>query len=375
MAARGLKVLKGHWVGAISLVLINALGLLTLSSADSYSGDSFLRPQLVWTLVGYLVALAAAFIDIRIVERYAYFFYGIIMFLLAITPLVGTTINNSRRWIIIGNQQMQPSEFMKLAVVLALAKLLQRTKGPEPFTLRTLIRPGLIIGVPFLFVLGQPDLGTGLIIAFIGTSMLLLEGIRARTLAFLVAGALVVVPLAWHFDWMHGYQKDRVRLWLSSEELDPRNPEHKRILDKNLQTEQALWAIGSGQLAGKGIRGGAQSRLKHLPEMQNDFIIAIFGEEHGFVGCIALAVLYWIVVVWALGVARRAKERFYSMVAVGFAAIIFWHFFVNVGMVTGVLPVVGVPLPLMSYGGSAALTNLTAFGLLLNVATTKVRIN
>lgn len=374
MKTRGLASFRGHWVGILAIVLLTSIGIINLASADFYSSDAYHRTQLVWTLVASLVGLAAFLIDIRVVERNAYLLYGLILVLLVLTAAIGHRVNNSTRWIIIAGQQMQPSEFMKAALIIALARMIHRNSSGEPLSLRGLMRPAGLVGIPALLVVTQPDLGTTLVLIFISFSMLAFHGIRIRTLLLLLGLAGLVVPIAWEFDFIRGYQKDRVRLWLGAEELDPKNPVHKKILDKNLQTEQALWAIGSGQFVGKGLRGGARSRLKYLPEMHNDFIIATFAEEHGFIGCVALSGLYWVLVVWALGVARRARERFHSMIAVGFAAMVFWHFFVNVGMVTGMLPVVGLPLPLLSYGGSSALTILASFGLLLNVATSRVKL-
>lgn len=368
---RGIRV---NFLGVVSVIALTAVGLVNLASVDYYSGDSFHRAQLVWMLLGYVVAIIVFFIDLRVFYNLAYVGYGVLMGLLVATRLFGLEVNNSTRWLVVGGMQLQPSEFMKMALILALARLVHQTKGSEPYTLRTLGKPFALTVPPALLVLIQPDLGTSLIILFIAASVLLLEGIRLRTILFLGGIAMLVVPISWEYDLIHRYQKDRVTLWLNADNLDPSDPEEKRILDKNLQSEQALWAIGSGRVLGKGIRGGGKSRLRYLPEMQNDFVIATFAEEHGFVGCFVLSGLYFALLVWVTRVARGAKERFGSLVAVGVGAMVFWQYFVNIGMVTGLLPVVGLTLPLLSYGGSSILTTFVGFGLLLNISVSKVKL-
>lgn len=368
---RGIRV---NFIGVVAVIALTAVGLVNLASVDYYSGDSFHRAQLVWMLLGYVVAIIVFFVDIRVFYNLAYVGYGVLLALLIATRLFGLEVNNSTRWLVIGGMQLQPSEFMKMGLILALARLVHQTKGNEPYTLKTLAKPFVLTAPPAALVLIQPDLGTSLIILFVAVSVLLVEGVRLRTVLFIGGVALLVVPISWEYDLIHRYQKDRVTLWLNAENLDPSNPEEKRILDKNLQSEQALWAIGSGRMLGKGLRGGGKSRLRYLPEMHNDFVIATFAEEHGFAGCFALSALYFAVLIWALRVAKDAKERFGSLVAAGVAAMIFWQYFVNIGMVTGLLPVVGLTLPLLSYGGSSILTTFVGIGLLLNISVSKVKL-
>ena len=269
---------------------------------------------------------------------------------------------------------IQPSEFMKIGMILALAKFVQRTKGAEAYTMANLAKPFLLILFPFSLIIIQPDLGTALILLFIATSIVFFEGVRLRTFVMLIGIVGLTVPVAWQFELIEGYQKDRIVLWLMEEELDPTVEEEKRILDKNLQSEQAKWAIGRGRVTGTGLMEGVRSRLKYLPEIHNDFILAIYAEEQGFVGCIFLLFLYFSVIVWGLSVASNAREKFGALIAAGVAGMVFWQVIVNVGMVTGMLPVVGSQLPVLSYGGSSLLTTFMGFGLLLNVSVSRVKI-
>ena len=369
-----LRAIRANWAWLLLLVALTAIGLVNLSSSDYYSGDQYHKTQLIWILLGTIVAFLIAAVDLRVLERLAYVVYFGIMGLLVATKVFGREVNNSQRWIELGTMVIQPSEFMKIGMILALARWIQRNKKPGKFTLRELVMPTIMIGVPSVLVLLQPDLGTTLMIVIVATAMLLFQGIRVRSLLTVAGVVLLAVPLAWQFDVIHEYQKDRVRLWLNEDQFKL-DPEGKKVLDKKLQPEQALWAVGSGQFAGKGLKGGARSRLKYLPEMHNDFIIATFAEEQGFVGCTALTILYFAFAVWMFRVARGARERFGAMMASGVATMIFSGAFVNIGMVIGLLPVVGVTLPLMSYGGSSVLTTFMGIGMVLNVSVSRGKIS
>jgi rod shape determining protein RodA len=208
---------------------------------------------------------------------------------------------------------------------------------------------------------------------FIVVSMILYEGVKLRSIALLIGLALLVYPLAWKFDLIREYQKDRVRLWLDPDQFKW-DSEAKKLLDKTLQPEQALWAIGAGGFLGKGSFQGSKTRLKYLPEMQTDFILATYAEEHGFLGCALLTILYMLLSLWGAHVARTARDRFGVLVAVGVTAYIFWQAFINIGMVTGMLPVVGVTLPFLSYGGSSLLSVMTGVGLMMNIGLNRGRV-
>lgn len=355
------------WLAALAVLVLLAMGLLNLRNADQYSQDQYHYSQVVWVLVGAVMAIIVARVDIVIFERTAWIVYGAAVVGLAAVLAFAPEINNSKRWITVFGVNGQPSELAKLGVIVALARYFGRSKQTERHTLRTLWKPFLILGLPAFLILEEPDLGTTLSVMFVGVTVILFAGVRAKSLLLLAAWIAVAIPLAWHTNVILPYQKDRVALWLNPDQFKW-DKKSREKLEKNMQPEQALWAIGSGRLYGKGSGGGARSRLKYLPEMQTDFILATFAEERGFVGCFTLVAVYYLLVIWALGVARDARDRFSALLAVGVGSLIAWQSFMNIGMVTGVLPVVGITLPLMSYGGSSLLSTMFGVGLLFNVA-------
>jgi rod shape determining protein RodA len=355
------------WIALAGFVLLAGIGLVNLRNADLYSQDQYHYSQIIWILIGGVGAVIAAKIDFIIFERLAWVVYGGSLVLLLAVLLVGREVNNSTRWIELFGITMQPSEPAKLGVILALASYFQRSKRTERYTLRSLWKPFLIIAVPAALIIVEPDLGTTLSVVFVGASVILFAGVRTKSLLLLAGWIGLAVPIAWQTDIILPYQKDRVALWLNPDQFKW-DENRKERLDKNMQPEQALWAIGSGRLVGKGGGQGSRSRLKVLPEMQTDFVLATFAEERGFVGCFFLVALYYALVVWGLGVARDARDRFSALVATGVSFLLFWQTFMNVGMVTGVLPVVGITLPFMSYGGSSMLTSAFGIGMLFNVA-------
>ncbi len=371
------------WIAVLAIVMLAGISLLTQSNSDYYSGDDFYDKQVIWLLMGGIVFVVATLVDLSLLLRGAYVFWGVVVLALLAVALFGTSVNNSQRWLRFGGLSLQPSEMAKLAVVMALARWFHDRRdrvpgGPlpheGPYLLRQLWVPALLVAVPFLLVLKQPDLGTSLLIAFVAVSIVLWEGVAKKSFAILAVGGLLLVPVAWKYGGIHEYQKDRVRLWLNPDWFKFDADTGVVATARNLQSEQAVWAIGSGEFWGQGSRMGAQSRLKHLPEMHTDMIVATFAEEHGFIGCTALLVLFWIVVLWGLRTAHDARDRFCTLLAVGVSAIVGWQVFINIGMVAGLLPIVGLPLPLLSYGGNAAIMILAGLGLVLNVAFTRGRL-
>lgn len=358
------RVQPAVWTAVLSLLAIVLIGLMNLRNAAAYASDTFHQTQVLWVVIGLLVAMAVSVIDLRFFERLApVFYWGAVIFLLLVL-FFGRESHHARRWFDLGAIAFQPSEFAKPALVLFLARYFHGERNPERYTLRMLLWPIGYLGIPAVLILLEPDLGTTLVLIAVGFSIMFFEGVRLRSFLKLLGIIALVVPLAWQFDVIKPYQKDRVKVWLDMATSGP--DEKTRKLDKGMQPEQALWAVGSGRVTGKGGMQGVQSRLKYLPEMHTDFIIATYAEERGFVGCVFLLLLYLSLIVSLLMVAVHAKERFAVLVSVGAVAIILWQVVFNVGMVLGLLPVVGLTLPFMSYGGSATISAMFAVGLALN---------
>jgi rod shape determining protein RodA len=351
-------------IGLLAVVGLCLAALYNLFFIDSLGGTTFARSQTVWLVTGWVVAGLLAGLDIGFVRRLSGTTYQVLVVLLVAVLLFGREINHSRRWIELGPMNLQPSEFMKLSIVLMLADTFDRARRTAPWTLRQLLWPLALVAIPVVLINREPDLGTSLCVAFIGGSVVLYEGVSRRTLFAALLVVALGVPLAWRSGLVQSYQKGRVQAWMA---LDEAALEERRRAPAS-QPEQALWAVGSGRWTGRGAEASRSSVLRHLPFLYTDFALAAWAEVFGFLGTLALFGLYGLVLWWALHLARHASERFDALVAVGVAALIFWQFFINTGMVIGLLPVVGMTLPLLSYGGSSALTVLAGVGLLVNIA-------
>jgi rod shape determining protein RodA len=354
------------------LLFIVAAALINLKRADWYSGDFYHQRQIIWYLLAGIVAVVTALTDFRVFERLAWPFYIFVNLLLIATLLFGKEVNHSTRWIELFGMTVQPSEYAKIALILLLGKELREAHRGEFHTITSLWKIFLYILLPCLLVILEPDLGTAILIGLVGFSMVLYEGLKLRSVLVLLAALAFVFPVAWQFDLIHDYQKNRFRLWMNPEQFKW-DPEAKQILDRNMQPEQAVWAIGAGGFLGKGSHQGSKARLKYLPEMQTDFVITVFSEENGFVGCASLVLAFLSLFAWGLYVARQARDRFGVLVAAGVTSYFAWQSFMNIGMVSGLLPVVGITLPFFSYGGSSLLSVMIGIGLLCNIAFFKGR--
>lgn len=313
--------------------------------------------QVIRFAAGILIMLAVAIVDIRTWMFLAYPFYGLCLILLVGVELMGFIGMGAQRWIDLYVIQLQPSELMKVVLILALARYFQLTSLEEVRKFSRLLFPLALIAFPTLLVMRQPDLGTAMILIMSGAILFFVAGVRIWK--FVVAGGLVVgaVPILWTF--MHEYQRKRVLIFLNPES-DPSN--------SGYHVSQSKIALGSGGWFGKGYMNGTQSHLNFLPEKQTDFIFTMFSEEFGFIGGLILVCLYVMLLTYGFVVALRARNHFGRLVAIGINSTIFLYAFINMAMVMGMLPVVGVPLPLVSYGGTAMLTLLMGQGLLLSVA-------
>lgn len=354
------------WPLFVTTCAIAVLGVVNLYSATSASGalsEAYLQ-QIYWLTLGAGVATLVAAIDYRHYERNAWFIYGSGIALLLLVFLLGTSIRGSTRWINLGGFSLQPSETAKICLIIALAKYLHHDPKTEGRTLKDLVIPGLILALPMGLILLQPDLGTGLLCMFVFGTIMVLTKLKIRSLVTLALAFVFSAPLAWNYA-LHGYQKNRVLAFWAQlmGEADERI-----IRTIGWHSHQSQVAIGSGGFWGKGFMQGTQNQFRFLPDQHSDFPFAVWAEEQGFVGTLLLIGLYAFLVVWGLRIASTAKDRFGAVTAVGVTALIFWQAVINLGMVSGVLPVVGVTLPLFSYGGSSVLTLMIGIGLLMNVS-------
>lgn len=347
------------WVllGIISIGLLSIYSALYLQIKAHPTSNLFLK-QLIWLSIGMCILCCSLFVDYQKLRSVAPWLYAFMLLLLVVVLVAGKEVNGSKRWLEFAGFQFQPSEFMKVVIVLQLASYFssQDVTGFPP--LRKLIVPVLLTIVPILLILAEPDLGTAISILSISTTLIFFVGVRWKYLAI---GALIILPFIIPV-WEHvlkPYQKRRILILLSPD-LDP--------LGAGYHIRQSKIAIGSGMLWGKGFLQGTQSKLHFLPEKHTDFIFSVWAEEWGFVGCAVLLFLFALLVFFALRVARRSKDRFGSLIVIGMTAFILWQALINIGMVIGVLPVVGITLPFVSYGGSSVLTLCLAIGMIENVS-------
>jgi rod shape determining protein RodA len=357
------------WALFLCASMLAVVGVVNLYSATSVAraalSDVYIQ-QVYWLVLGGILATLVAAIDYRHFERLGYALYAFGIVLLVLVFVLGRDIRGSSRWIYIGSFSLQPSEFMKLFLIVALAKYLHDDPKSEGRTLVDLVVPAILTLIPTVLVLLQPDLGTALILMLVFVSVCALTRIQRKSLLLLlgiVAGLGVIGgTLLFPFVWDHvlkDYQKLRITAFL--------NPE-SNIQGMNWHAHNARIAIGNGGWTGQGFMRGTQNQFLFLPDQHTDFPFPVFAEDWGFLGVLVLVALYGFLVLWAIRVASTAKDRFGAVLAVGVGALIFWHVFFNIGMATGLLPVVGVTLPLFSYGGSSVVTVALGIGLLMNVS-------
>ncbi|MFC1858463.1 rod shape-determining protein RodA [Thermodesulfobacteriota bacterium] len=342
-------------------ILIGSLGLLALYSAVSAGIPTPQKmlyfKQLIWFCTGLAVMVVSFFFDYKALDRWALVIYVITMGLLIWVLFFGKYVSGSRRWVTFGPISMQPSELVKLAVIVVLARYYAKTATTNGLTLRQLIIPMIYTLIPFFLIVKQPDLGTAILIVAVAASITVFVKIERRSLIYLLSAGTVTVPLVWFL--LKGYQKQRILTFLNPE----RDP-----LGAGYHIIQSKIAIGSGMIFGKGFLKGTQNALSFLPEQHTDFIFSVLAEEWGFAGSAFILFLFLLIILWGLNVALICKESFGTILAVGITAMIFWQVFVNVGMVMGLMPVVGVPLPFISYGGSSIITMMICVGILLNIS-------
>lgn len=348
------KLWRINWMFVLMIVLTSCFGFGMLYSAAGGSIDPWASRQMARFGVGFVLMLVIALIDIRIWLRYAYFIYmgGLIM--LIGVEVAGTIGMGAQRWISLGFVTVQPSEVMKIAMVLALARYFHASRTEEVHSPFRLLIPLMLVAVPAGLVMRQPDLGTALMLVLGSGAIFFAAGVRMWKFGVVLALAIASLPVGWQF--LHTYQKQRVLTFLNPEQ-DP--------LGSGYHIIQSKIALGSGGLFGKGFMQGTQSHLSFLPEMQTDFIFTMLAEELGMVGAIALLAFYVVILIYGFVISVSCRNQFGRLVAIGITTTFFLYVFINIAMVTGLIPVVGVPLPLISYGGTAMLTLLIGFGLLI----------
>lgn len=337
----------------VGLVILSASTLASLHVGRA--GGSVAVRQLAWFGVGIVALVVVASIDYRRLVRMAPLLYLVGLGALVAVFLIGRTVSGARRWLFVGPLSLQPSEVFKICFILMMAWLLT-SRWAQPINKTTLALAASLAAVPVVLILKQPDLGTALLLCPVLIALLIAAGMPLRFLGGLVLSGLAAAPLAWVV--LKDYQRERILVF-----LDPvRDP-----LGSAYNVIQAKIAIGSGQLLGKGVAGATQSRLAFLPERHTDFIFAVFAETWGFVGCLVLLTCYAFVLLRGFDIAASTREPVGRLVALGVTALVATQVLVNLGMVTGLLPVVGIPLPFMSYGGSSMLVSMMALGLLVSV--------
>tara|TARA_Y100000589_G_scaffold271992_1_gene264896 strand:+ start:1733 stop:2878 length:1146 start_codon:yes stop_codon:yes gene_type:complete len=352
----GQKLRNIHWFFVFLICLTAAIGIAMLYSAANGSFQPWASRQLVRFGVGFISMIAVSLIDVRIWLRFAYVLYGLSLILLALVEFMGFVGMGAQRWLDLGYFNLQPSELMKIAMVLALARYFHSLTMEAVARPTRLVIPLMMVFAPAALVLRQPDLGTALMLIMAGGALFFVAGVRLWKFGLVLVSGLIAAPVGWQL--LHDYQKRRILTFLNPE-VDP--------LGAGYHIIQSKIALGSGGLLGKGFMQGTQGHLNFLPEMQTDFIFTMLAEEFGLVGGLGLLALYTLLLMFGAIIAMRANSQFGRLVALGVTVTFFLYVFINIAMVMGLIPVVGVPLPLISYGGTAMMTLLVGFGLLIGI--------
>ncbi len=346
------------WALFILTLAFLIVGLVNLYSASFQTENYVFKKQLVWVSLGLIGMILVSFIDFKTIKRYTSHIYAITTIFLIMALLFGKEVAGSKSWISLGHLiNIQPSEFAKLSVIIALAKFYDSDLEPGPYGIRDLIKPILIVAIPVVLVMLQPDLGTAFVAILISGSIIFFMGIRIKSLIFLLIVIIGLSFSSWHFL-LKDYQKERIATFIDSSQ-DPLGSGYNAI--------QSQIAVGSGKLLGKGFKSGSQTQLRFIPAQKTDFVFSVLAEEWGFVGAISTLAIYFLILLWILDTASGSKDKFAMLLCVGIAAMFFWHIVINVGMVVGILPVTGVPMLLLSYGGSSTIASLLGIGIVLGI--------
>jgi len=338
------------------IFMLAGIGTTMLYSAANGSWDVWAAKHVIRFAVGFTLMVGLSMLDVRLFLRYAYPFYFVTLFLLIVVAVAGHTGMGATRWINLGIIKVQPSELMKIALVLALARYFHTSSMQTIESIRGIIPPVAMTFIPAILIADQPDLGTAAMLVLTAGTIFFVVGVQVWKFVLIIIGAVASMPVAWHF--LHDYQKQRVLTFLDPE----RDP-----LGAGYHIMQSKIALGSGGIFGKGFLKGTQSHLNFLPEKHTDFIFTMLSEEFGIIGAVLVVVLNIIVLVYSYSFAMKTANYFGKLLIIGLATNYFFYIFINIAMVLGLIPVVGVPLPLISYGGTVMLSIMVSFGIIMAV--------
>jgi rod shape determining protein RodA len=350
------KIADFPYIVFVTILMLCLLSIFMMFIAGGGDFYPFANKQIIFSLIFIPLMLLIIFIDLKLIFSFSYIIYILSLLLLILVEVFGHKAMGATRWINLGFFKMQPSELMKIALVLAIAKYFHVIGEEKEIRFKTIFIPLILILLPSLVIMKQPDLGTATILILVGSVLLFLAGTKIWKFIAVGVGAIAAAPILWTY--LHDYQKKRIEIFLNPG-LDPLNSGYNII--------QSKIAIGSGGFIGKGILSGTQAQLNFLPEHQTDFVFPMFAEEFGYVGSIILLMVYAFLMLFGIKVANHCKYIYGRLCAFGLISIFTFHVFINIGMVMGLLPAVGIPLPFMSYGGTILGTTLFIFGIIINI--------
>ncbi len=350
------KLSRFSWELFIPMCLVLAVSIVVLYSAGGGSWRPYALSQLMKIILGFGVFFFAAFINIKTWVKSAYAFYTVALIMILLVTFIGHTGMGAQRWLNLGFFHIQPSELIKIALVMALARYFAWMNSVELSQFKNYLIPGLLVLIPFGLIVAQPDLGTALSLGMIAVGMFFVVGANKKWFYIAMILGVMAAPVVWYAG-LHDYQRNRIITYIDSDH---------DIQGAGYQIHQAKIAFGSGGITGKGYMNGSQSQQSFLPEKQTDFIFTMLGEEFGFIGAFSLLALYSIIIWLLFWCAKTCRNRFGQLVCFGFMLNFFIYYFINISMVLGMMPTVGVPLPLMSFGGSSLLSLMFGFGLCQN---------
>lgn len=352
----------------LSMFAITTIGIITISSATkAFTASGSHRDfyiQILWLFISCIIGFAILLIDYNTIGGYYKLLYGGIIMLLVVVLVAGTVRNNAKSWLGIGSLGIQPSEFAKLAIIITLAKVMEDMENINTF--KNLLKIGIICIIPMGLIQLQPDLGTNLIFAITIMGMLFVAGLDLKIIYSGIVLAVIGVAAIWNLNILKSYQRDRILVFFKPE-MDPLRSGYNAIIAK--------MAIGSGQFFGMGLYNGILTTGNFIPELNTDFIFSVFAEEWGFLGCMILLGLYFNMIIRSINIAKTSKDKFGKYMVVGIVTMLCFQILQNIGMDIGLMPITGITLPFMSYGGSSLITNVISTALVLNVGMRRKKIN